>query len=88
MEQKVLQMVARILRQNDSYKRKKDSNQKNRFDFNVDKNSGDIVVFNAEKGENLFLWTDEISGLAHGLGLSFYITFDEYDLKKVIMRIY
>ena len=88
MEQKKLQMVERILRQSNCYKGKKDSNQNSRFDFKVDKGSGDVVVFNAEKGNNLFLWCDEISGLAHGMGLSFFVTFDYYDLKKVIMRIY
>ena len=88
MEQKKLQMVERILRQSNCYKGKKDSNQNSRFDFKVDKGSGDVVVFNAEKGNNLFLWCDEISGLAHGMNLSSYVTFDNFDLQKVIMRIY
>lgn len=88
MEQKKLQMVARILRQSDCYKGKKGSNHSTRFDFKADKQSGDVVVFNAEKGNNLFIWCDEISGLARGMGLSFYVTFDNFDLKKVIMRIY
>ena len=88
MEQKKLQMVARILRQSDCYKGKKDSNHSSRFDFKVDKQSGDVVVFNAEKGNNLFIWCDEICDLAHGMGVSSYVTFDNYDLQKVIMRIY
>lgn len=88
MEQKNLQIVSRILRQNAQYKGTKDSPFKTRFDFKVNKERGEVDVFNAEKGDNLFLWTDEISGIAHGMGLSFYITFDDFDLKKVVMKLY
>ncbi len=83
---KKLQFVARFLREHDGYVNKK-STYSYRFNFKFDKNDPSISIFNAEKGGNLFLWPEFIE-LAHGLNLNHYITYDTFDLKEVILRIY
>lgn len=89
---KKLQMLARVLREHRGYKGNKESdNYSNRFNFKFDK-KGDIIgpyidIYNAEKGANLFLWPELIE-LCHGLDLSHYITYDEHDLKEVVLHIY
>lgn len=84
---KKLQMVAKLLRKHHGYKGNKESDSMNRFDFKFDKSNLCIDIFNAEKGANLFLWEDIIS-LAHGMHLGHYITYDKYDLKEVVVRLY
>lgn len=82
---KSLEIVAKILRNHDGYKKKKDSNRSSRFDFNFDKEMKRIEIFNAERDNDLFLW-DEFAGLADGIdGLSHY-----YICKKdqVVLEIY
>lgn len=88
---KKLQMVARALRAHHGYKDNKESDHSNRFNFKFDK-KGDICgpyidIYNAEKGANLFLWPEFIE-LTHAFGLSCYVTYDEFDLKEVIFKIY
>ena len=88
---KKLQMVARVLREHHGYKGNKESNHTNRFDFKF-KKDGDVLgpcidIYNADKGANLFLWPELIE-LCHGLRLAHYITYDQYDLKEVVLRIY
>ncbi len=84
---KKLQILARFLRENDGYVRNKKSTFSCRFDFKFDKKDPSIRIFNAEKGGNLFIW-EEFFELAHGMGLSHYITYDTYDIKQVVLRIY
>ena len=88
---KKLQMVARVLREHRGYKGNKESDNSNRFNFKFNKKDDiggqSIDIYNAEKGANLFLWPELIE-LCHGLGLSHYITYDEYDLKEVVLHIY
>lgn len=86
MTQEKLQMVASVLSQSDSYRGKKESDYSSRFDFK-EYEDGSISVFNAEKGNNLFIWV-ELYGLVNAMGLSCYITFDQFDLQQVILRIY
>ena len=86
---KKLQMLARVLREHHGYKGNKESDSSNRFNFKFDKNilGPYIDIYNAEKGANLFLWPEFIE-LCHGLGLTHYITYDQYDLKEVVLHIY
>ena len=87
---KKLQMLARVLREHPGYKGNKESDHSNRFNFKFNKDdigSPSIDIYNAENGANLFLWPELIE-LCHGLGLSHYITYDEYDLKEVVLHIY
>lgn len=87
---KKLEMVAKVLREHRGYKGNKESDYSNRFNFkfnNKDDIGGpSIDIYNAE-GCNLFLWPELIE-LCHGFGLTHYITYDEYDLKEVVLHIY
>ena len=84
----LLKKAAQILRKSDHYLRNKESDFSNRFDFVQDKQNGAIYVFNAEKGENLFLWDDYLNHVVGALGLSHYITIDKFDIKKLVYYIY
>ena len=88
---KKLQMLARVLREHRGYKKNKESDSSIRFDFKFNKENGmgepSINIFNAEKGANLFLW-EEFVELTHAFGLSCYVTYDKFDLKEVIFKIY
>lgn len=84
----LLKKAAQILRKSDHYLRNKESDFSNRFDFVQDKQNGAIYVFNAEKGENLFLWDDYLNHVVGALGLSHYITIDKFDVKKLVYYIY
>lgn len=88
---KKLEMVAKILRQHRAYKNNKESDNKLRFDFKFNKENGigspSIDIYNAETGSNLFLW-EEFVELTHVFGLSCYVTYDKFDLKEVIFKIY
>lgn len=88
---KKLQLVAKVLRSHHAYKGNKESDSIIRFDFKVNKDIGicepSINIFNAETGANLFLW-EEFVELTHAFGLSCYVTYDKFDLKEVIFKIY
>lgn len=88
---KKLEMVAKILRQHSAYKGNKESDYHSRFNFKFNKENGIVSpcidIYNAEKGANLFLW-EEFVELTHVFGLSCYVTYDEFDLKEVIFKIY
>lgn len=88
---KKLQMLARVLREHRGYKGNKESGHFNRFNFKFNKKDDiggpSIDIYNAEKGANLFLWPELIE-LCHGLGLNHYITYDQFDLKEVVLHIY
>lgn len=88
---KKLQILASVLREHRGYKGNKESDHSNRFNFKFNK-KGDILgpsidIYNAEKGANLFLWPELIE-LCHGLGLTHYITYDQFNLKEVVLHIY
>lgn len=84
----LLKKAAQILRKSDHYLRNKESNFSSRFDFVQDKKNGAIYVYNAEKGEDLFLWDDYLNCVVGALGLSHYITIDKFDVKKLVYYIY
>lgn len=88
---KKLEMVAKILRQHSGYKGNKESDHQSRFNFKFDKSDGVLCpcidIYNAEHGANLFLW-EEFVELTHVFGLSCYVTYDKFDLKEVVFRIY
>lgn len=87
---KKLQMLASVLREHRGYKGNKKSDHSNRFNFKFNKDdigAPSIDIYNAEKGANLFLWPELIE-LCHGLGLAHYITYDQFDLKEVVLHIY
>ena len=84
---KKLQFVARFLREHDGYVRNKKSTYSCRFNFKFNKEEKEIKIFNAKTGDNLYIWPEFIE-LAHGLNLNHYITYDTFDLKEVILRIY
>ena len=88
---KKLQMLARVLREHRGYKKNKESDSSIRFDFKFNKKDdiggSSIDIYNAEKGANLFLW-EEFVELTHAFGLSCYVTYDKFDLKEVIFKIY
>lgn len=79
--------MARFLKESAGYVKNKKSNHSNRFDFKFNKEQGCICIFNAKKGENLYLWPEFIT-LADILGLTHYIYYDNYDRKDVVVRIY
>ncbi len=82
---KNLEIVAKILRNHDGYKKKKDSNRSSRFDFSFDKEMRCIEIYNAERGNDLFLW-DEFAGLADAIdGLSHYFICKK---GQVVLEIY
>lgn len=84
----LLKKAAQILRKSDRYLRNKESNFSSRFDFVQDKQNGAIYVFNAEKGEDLFLWDDYLNCVVGALGLSHYIKVDKYGIGKLVYYIY
>ena len=87
---KKLQMLASVLREHRGYKGNKESDHSNRFNFKFNKDDiggPSIDIYNADKGANLFLWPELIE-LCHGLGLTHYITYDQFDLKEVVLHIY
>lgn len=84
----LLKKAAQILRKSDHYLRNKESNFSSRFDFVQNKQSGEIYVFNADKGEDLFLWDDYLNCVVGALGLSHYIKVDKYDIGKLVYYIY
>lgn len=82
---KSLEIVAKILRNHDGYKKNKDSNRLSRFDFSFDKEMKQIEIFNAERDEDLYLW-DEFAGLADAIdGLSHYFICKR---SQVVLKIY
>ena len=82
---KSLEIVAKILRNHDGYKKNKDSNRLSRFDFSFDKEMKHIYIFNAERDNDLFLW-DEFAGLANAIdGLSHYFICEK---GQVVLSIY
>lgn len=83
----LLKKAAQILRKSDHYLRNKESNFASRFDFKQSKD-GTILVFNAEKGNDLFLWDDYLNCVVGALGLSHYITVEKYDIGKLVYYIY
>lgn len=82
-----LQFLAKLLKEHGAYVKCKESGFSSRFDFKFDKQGESIEIFNANKGENLFIWPEFLE-LCHGLGLSHYVTFDHYTLHEVVLRIY
>lgn len=87
---KKLQMLASVLREHRGYKGNKESDNYHRFNFKFNKDDiggPSIDIYNAEKDANLFLWPELIE-LCHGLGLNHYITYDQFDLKEVVLHIY
>lgn len=84
----LLKKAAQILRKSDHYLRNKESNFASRFDFKQNKTDGSIMVFNAEKDNNLFLWDDYLNAVSCALGLSHYLTIDKYDTGKLVYYLY
>lgn len=87
-KKKKLDLVARILRASDYHVKNKESNHHSRFDFVYDKESGDIDVFNAKKGDDTFFWNDFCMSVAVALQLSYYIHLDKYGTEKLCFHIY
>ena len=84
---KKLEMVAKILRKHHGYKYNKKSDYASRFVFKFDKESKCIDIYNADNGENLFLWPEFIA-VTTLFELSCYMYYDKYDLKEVVFHIY
>ena len=84
---KLMQKVARILRQSDHYVRNKKSDFSNRFDFKLNKDTCEIDIFNAEKGTDLFLWADYCIGVAVAFERPYYLHIDTYGNGKLCFHI-
>lgn len=85
---KELQKAATLLRQSNYYVKNKESNHHSRFNLVVDKDTKEIEVFNAEKGNDTFFWDDFCLSVANALGLSSYIHIDKYGTGKLAFHIY
>lgn len=80
---KLMQKVASVLRQSDHYVKNKKSTFSNRFDFTLNKENGEIEIFNAEKGNDLFLWADFCIGVAAAFSRPYYLHIDTYGSGKL-----
>lgn len=86
-KKKRMQLAVRILKQSSYYVKNKQSHFSNRFDLTYNKELGEINVFNAEKNDDTFFWSDFCQSVATALELSYYVHIDTYGTRKLCYHI-
>ena len=87
---KKMKMVASFLRKSDHYLRNKESDFSSRFDFVMNKQTGDIDVFHSDKDSDYLMstWIEYLIGVARAFGVSYYVHNDTYNTKRLTFHLY